>query len=950
MVQYFFKRAAVLTVLAAVVIASSCNPNMRPTQDTTTPAEVTELKAATGNGKVSLSWKNPGDADLYQVEITASPAAGTLTNPVYLAAEKGKAMSFTAEGLRNGTAYTFTVKTIDKSLNKSKGVTTEKPITPSGAGDKTAAPAEVTKLNAVPTGNSKISLSWTNPADVDLHQVEITVQKEDKTVVSTVYISAEKGKDGGYIIEGLAANTTYTVTVKTIDKSLNKSKDGVSKTVTTNATGSVMTITLTQSPAKETKTNGDVTVTVKSSTSIKEAKWMKGAASAKTIFESGTLITGNSFMVTENGIYSVAMLDNDGRREVETIDIKNIDKTPPAPVTGLLASYSKNNKKITVNWKNPPDSDFAELTLSWKKESGEATNVPLAKDTTGYTISEIEADGSPYTITIIAKDSVGNASSPAAITVTATATAEITNVALNRTHLDTKMTDRNITVTITGSNFDTLTSLLVQVKEDGGMAQSAVPATIASADTATVTIQAPIPHLKDKEQNYTVIVIVKGERVFEQREAFKVTPPANVQTIELSKTQLLVGTTDPVTVTVRGTNFDIRGETKIKLLDSKGDEVSGSTVTVPADKEAATEFSAKIPVPSESGIYTVGVYFDDEKEYVYKKGDEPTLHIYGNPEITSVSIPKAGTSYGGNELPVTITGKNFTAPGISAASFSGSGAGIKNFTVVNDTTATAKVMCPYEKGDTTVTVTCTSTNGSVSKSGTLSVEAYPKYEVGDIVLSDKMVVKAADYTEIDASNPPVGVICGNLYGAPRMIALGISEKELPWAKYGTTGYTTKLTDIICIPDGKTASEATFTGDTGGSDNWAYIKQQDPEGTKDDAAVEKNYPAFYWVQKYNTTYAAQLGGKTFDWYIPSLAELCEVSKNFKAIDTSFNKIQGFSNGKDYVKRVFKGWYWSSSQASYSSYDAWFVACDGGSGYMNSHDKDKEWHQVCCIAGF
>ena len=47
MVQYFFKRAAVLTVLAAVVIASSCNPNMRPTQDTTAPAEVTELKAAT---------------------------------------------------------------------------------------------------------------------------------------------------------------------------------------------------------------------------------------------------------------------------------------------------------------------------------------------------------------------------------------------------------------------------------------------------------------------------------------------------------------------------------------------------------------------------------------------------------------------------------------------------------------------------------------------------------------------------------------------------------------------------------------------------------------------------------------------------------------------------------------------------------------------------------------
>ena len=851
MVKYFFKRAAMLTVLAAVVIASGCKPNI------TTP----------------------------QLQKDTTP------------------------------------------------------------------PAEVSTLKAVPTSNGKISVSWTNPTDADLYQVEITVQKEKEgeTAVSTVCIPAEKGKDGSYIVTGLEANTKYIITVKTIDKALNKSKDGVSKTVTTAAAGTAMAVTLSQSPAKEVKTNSDVTVTVSSSTSIKEAKWKKGVYDTKTILESGTLITGNSFAVGENDIYSVAVVDNEGRREVETIKIENIDKVPPATVTGLIASYSKNNKKITVNWKNPTDSDFAGLTLSWKKEGGTAMDVPLTKDTTGYKISGIEADEKPYTITIIAKDGVGNASSPAEITVTATATAEITNVALNRTHLDTRMSNRAIDVIITGSNFDTLTSLLVQVKEDGGMAQSAVPATIASANTATVTIQAPIPHLKDKEQNYTVIVIVKGERVFEQREAFKVTPPANVQTIELLKTQLLVGTTDPVTVTVRGTNFDIRGETKIKLLDSKGDDVSGSTVTVPADKGTATEFSAEIPVPGESGIYTVGVYFDDKKEDVYKKGDEPTLHIYGNPEITSVSIPKAGTSYGGNELPVTITGKNFTAPGISAASFSGSGAVIKDFKVVNDTTATAKVVCPYEEGATTVTVTCTSTSGSVSNPGTLSVKAYPKYEVGDIVLSDKTVVKAADYSAIDVSNPPVAIICGNLYGVPRMIALGISEEWLPWAKYGTTGSDTKLTGIICIPNGKTATEATFTGDTDGSDNWAYIKQQDPEGTKDDAAVEKNYPAFYWVQKYNTIYAAQLGGKTFDWYIPSLVELCEVSKNFDVIRKSFDKIQDLPNGKDYVKSYFKGHYWSSSQSSYYSNDAWYVQCDGGSGYMDTLVKDKG-QSVCCIAGF
>ena len=125
------------------MLVLGCHPNVS-SKDTTPPAEVTELKTVTGDGKVSLSWKNPGDTDLYQVEITASPAAGTLAHPVYLSAEKGKAMSFTAEGLTNGTAYTFTVKTLDKALNSSTGVTTEA-VKPMDTSDKTP-PAEVTDL------------------------------------------------------------------------------------------------------------------------------------------------------------------------------------------------------------------------------------------------------------------------------------------------------------------------------------------------------------------------------------------------------------------------------------------------------------------------------------------------------------------------------------------------------------------------------------------------------------------------------------------------------------------------------------------------------------------------------------------------------------------------------------------------------------------------------------
>ena len=807
--------------------------------------------------------------------------------------------------------------------------------TPQSAKDTTP-PAEVTNFQAV-SGNGKISLSWKNPGDEDLYQVEITVQKADKTVVSSVCISAEKGNDGSYIVTGLDADTAYTVTVRTIDKALNKSKAGVSKTVTTNAAGSVMSITLTQNPRKETKTNGSVTVTVASSTSIKEAKWVKGVHSANDIFASGTAVSGNSFPVNENGIYSVAVLDNEGRREVETIEIKNIDKTPPAPVSSLTVSYSSSSKKITVNWQNPPDSDFAGLTLSWKKGTGSETPVELTKDKTSYEISDIAPDDSTYTITVSAKDEVGNTGSTAETTVQATATAEITKVELNgRTHFDTVQTDRNITVTVSGSNFDKLTSLLVQVT-DGSTSQSPVTAAIdASHNKATATVQAPMPTSPtDEGTRYTVKAIVNSTTPAAATASFIVSAPAKVSNIVLTPDKLKLGSAPKVNVAVTGTNFDIRGETKIKLLDSNGDEAVGSTVTVAENVGNETEFTAEIAnLPAVSGVYAVAVFFKGNKQT-----ETAQLQLYGAPEITSVSIPKAGKTYGGNKLPVTIKGKNFTAPG---ASFSGSDASITNFTVVNDTTATAEVTCPYSAGEYPVTVMC----GTASNTGTISVKDYTGYDVGKIVLADKTLVDKGGYT-IDSSNPPVAIICGsNSYGVPRMIALHTSGSDLVWAKDGSTGYKTKFEGIICRPSqtGNGAAEtATFTGDTDGSDNWEYIKAVDPAGSADAAT---NYPAFHWVDQYNTQYAAQLGGINFAWYMPSLAELCEVYKNRESINESLAKIRE-QNSSYADSSLGTSWYWSSSQVSHYDNTAWYVSFSDG--YVDVNFKSSN-SRVCCLAGF
>ena len=925
--------------LAAVFLLAGCQQNIETPaeKDTTPPAEVTALTAQAGSGKIALSWKNPADDNLYQVEITALPAHGSLKYAVCLAAEKGKEASYIAEGLTNGTAYTFTVKTIDKSLNKSAGKTTESAVTPSSTSDTTP-PAEVSALTAQ-AGSGKISLSWKNPADDDLYQVEITAHPAHGSLKYAIYLAAEKGENVSYSADGLSADTEYTFTLKTIDKSLNKSA-GVSKTARTQSAsvpGAPMTITLTQSPA--TPTNGNVTVTVTSSTSIQSAKWLQGVKTVDEVLANGTAISGGSFTVSDNGTYTVAVVDNDGRREIKTITVNNIDKTPPAKVQNLSAVYSSVGQKITVTWTNPADADFAGSVLRWKKGAGSETEVLRSKTDTSYEITGISPDNSEYTISLTAKDELGNESEKENVTLRSTLNAEVTAISLDRTHLDTIMTNRSVAVTVTGSNFNTLSSLLVQVT-DGYTAQPPVTATIDAAhNKATATVTALVPASPTEAGTvYTVKAIVNGTPA-QATANFTVSAPAAVKEIILSPAQIKFGSASSVSVRVKGANFDIRGETKIKLLNSAGQEVSASTVTVPPSIGNASEFTVSVPLPSESGFYTVALYFGGKKD-----AETADVQLYDDPVITSIAIPRAGISYAGNTLPVTITGKNFKAPGISAADFSGTGATFSNFKIISDTKATAKVFCPYTAGEHAITINCK----TASQTGTISVKDYSLWTPGKIILSNNTVVDKDGYMAIDPATPPVAVVCGtNSYGVAIGIALHTGT-HLEWAKDGTTGYKTYLTGIVCTPSvwgvGAAADPTLTFTDTDGSDNWDYICSVDPEGTAN-AAV--NYPAFDWVKKYNITYASKLGAARPAWYMPSIAELCEVYKNKDAVNASLSKINGI-DGAYADANLGRGEFWSSSQSSGYNSDAW-LAVFGSGGLYGNYSKYFNFN-VCCIAGF
>lgn len=194
--------------------------------DRTPPAEIIGLNAVPNDSSVFLTWTNPADKDFYGVEVSAVPAEGTLKEPVVV-----KGNTITVTGLTNGTSYTFTLKTIDKSTNVSAGVSSEN-VSPVDSSDKTP-PEEVTNLKLkVADGIAK--LTWKDSVSEDVFGYEITYDGKKIEYASrslftsmaenTVFVSPGTQK---YEFE-VETGKEYSFTIKAVDTSGNKS-EGIKK-------------------------------------------------------------------------------------------------------------------------------------------------------------------------------------------------------------------------------------------------------------------------------------------------------------------------------------------------------------------------------------------------------------------------------------------------------------------------------------------------------------------------------------------------------------------------------------------------------------------------------------------------------------------------------------------------------------------------------------------------
>ncbi|MGI5115865.1 SUMF1/EgtB/PvdO family nonheme iron enzyme [Treponema sp. SP13] len=175
--------------------------------DETAPAAVTNLTATAKDSRVLLTWTDASDSDIYGYEVSYSGsapinrAALPALNSTSMMAAQGAGGCYVS-GLTNGTEYTFTVRTMDTSGNKSGGVTAK--ATPVAV----SANSPMTIALSVPDAATNTSL------DV---KVEVTTAAELKKVVykkgGSVNAKTLLSDTGAYDVTGsVKSNGYFTVT------------------------------------------------------------------------------------------------------------------------------------------------------------------------------------------------------------------------------------------------------------------------------------------------------------------------------------------------------------------------------------------------------------------------------------------------------------------------------------------------------------------------------------------------------------------------------------------------------------------------------------------------------------------------------------------------------------------------------------------------------------------
>lgn len=196
-------------------------------------------------------------------------------------------------------------------------------------------------------GNTTIKTITVSNIDMVAPTITLTPTKIDPTNVA-IDVDVDV-QDNNTIVEKKWAkgtqNASYFLTSGTdiVGDSFNVSENDVYTVFAKDSAGNVTlksitvsnidmdppTITLTPSTIDATNAQIDVDVQVADKNTIVEMKWAEGNQPVSYFATDGTTLTGNSFIVSDNGMYTVYAKDSAGNESVQTLTVLNLDFDAP---------------------------------------------------------------------------------------------------------------------------------------------------------------------------------------------------------------------------------------------------------------------------------------------------------------------------------------------------------------------------------------------------------------------------------------------------------------------------------------------------------------------------------------------------------------------------------------------------------------------------------------------
>ena len=173
------------------------------------------LAAVPGDGRVALSWDDPGDStiDRYQYRYRRASDAGWNPDWTDVAASHSATVSLTVRGLANGVGYVFGVRRVyldggsdDPGAHSEVGSVPRGPLgAPAGFG-------------AVAAGDGEIALSWDDPGDVTITGYEYRHRPVSDAAWDPDWTGIPAGDAAtvSHTLSGLANNVRYAVEVRAV--------------------------------------------------------------------------------------------------------------------------------------------------------------------------------------------------------------------------------------------------------------------------------------------------------------------------------------------------------------------------------------------------------------------------------------------------------------------------------------------------------------------------------------------------------------------------------------------------------------------------------------------------------------------------------------------------------------------------------------------------------------